>query len=216
MLKLVFISFLFISLNGLSQDQVCVCATDSSLSRTEPSCDTTHFSNGAKLYYSWNCDSTWLTFENKEKVILKPCMAMRPLCTRVGLTFINEYPTHLLFTYSWVSGCCDPPDLVFIDKESGLEQKRISKNLFVWGEADGAYSLYFENSTLTNLVFYNHQKDSYSYLSFEEGEVNRSMSSMGAMFFTKIFKEFSLSTDGLHFEFTNAEGVVEKRVVLFE
>lgn len=104
-------------------------------------CDTTHLTKGAKIYYQWDCNSTWLTFENKEKIILKSCPDIDPvLCSRLGLNFMKEYSSYFLFKHDWISSCGSPPDLVFINKENGKELKRISNELFLWGNLEDNYT----------------------------------------------------------------------------
>ena len=116
-------------------------------------CEFQNFQNGSRLYWQWNCDSSWLTFENKEKVILKSCENETVYgCQRAGLGFLKEYKHYLLFQYEWISGCCASPDMVFINKETGKGIKRISQGQIVWGKREKDYQLYFSDSPFTALV----------------------------------------------------------------
>ncbi len=129
--------FITLALSTISLESQCDCLELGLIEENQYNCDTTFFDNGAFLYWQLNCDSTWLTFENRQKVILKSCEKEMLLeCKRIGLLFIKEYPNYILFIHEWISGCCTTPDLVFISKENGLELNRVSKYQFIWGDAN--------------------------------------------------------------------------------
>ncbi|MGB1248038.1 MAG: hypothetical protein ACPG4Z_04075 [Chitinophagales bacterium] len=174
--------------------------------------DTTQLSNGAVLYYNWNCDSTWLIFSNKkEQVILKSCFDSDPImCSRLGLNYIKEYPNYLLFTHEWISGCCTPHDLVFIDKESGKEKERITNALFVWGDTDKDYSLFFSDSTYTSLIYLNHKSDQKFIYQFEEGKVFNSVKKHSVLQISNLFDNFRNENEYFLFDFKNNMGNSEK------
>lgn len=174
--------------------------------------DTTLITNGSKLYYQWNCDSTWMTFENNDKIILKSCTKFDPiLCSRLGLNFIKEYPKYLLFKYDWISGCCTSPDIVFIDKNNGMEINRITSDRFVWGDAEEDYILYFSDTTNFNkLIYLDNNTDKEYALIFENDKVIKSKNENHILQLSDIFKNFQKNESDFNFEFITNNGKTEK------
>lgn len=203
---------LLFSLDLSGQDNNLDCYEFMHYEQNKSFCDTTHFSNGAKMYYLWNCDSTWLTFEKNEKVILKSCPDFEPiLCERIGLNLIKEYPNYLLFIHKWASSSSWSPDFVFINKETGHEDKRIVKDLFVWVDSDEDYVLYFSNATFSELVFLDLKLDKEIPFSFDEEEVLNSIVNNKIIQVSGLFKNFKMSKGLCEFDFVNNEGKVERR-----
>ncbi|WP_373397828.1 hypothetical protein V8V91_25460 [Algoriphagus halophilus] len=161
MKRTIFIFALFLtSFQMFSQQLECACDSMEIAEENRYKCEIQNFQNGSQLYWQWNCDSSWLTFENKEKVILKSCENETVYgCQRAGLGFLKEYKNYLLFQYEWISGCCASPDMVFINKETGKEIKRIPHEQFVWGDIEKDYLLYFSDSTFTSLILLDHLTD---------------------------------------------------------
>lgn len=205
------------TLYGFSQQLNCGCDTANIIPENQYKCDTIWFSNGAKLFWQWNCDSSWLTFEYTKPVIIKSCNEMNVYgCNRTGLNFLKEYPGYLLFQYKWISGCCTPPDIVFMSKETGEELKRIPNNLFVWADADDNYVLYFSDTTDTRLKYLDNSTDKEYSLQFERGQVKKSAAKNWVMQFGDLFKDFRKNNDDFTFEFKTIEGTIKKMKIKFE
>lgn len=206
-----FIILLIFTLNLFSQDKKNDCYEYMTYPQNQNFCDTTVLTNGAKIYSQWNCDSTWLTFENKEKIILQSCIDLDPiLCSRTGLQFIKEYPNYLFFVHNWISGCCTPPDLIFIDKVTGKEQQRVPNTLFISGDSDENYALYFSDTTYTELIYHNHELNmKYIYL-FPKDKVLNSVTKNEALKLNDIFKEFKREQELFTFNFINEKGITEE------
>jgi hypothetical protein len=199
------LNIVLISLNLFGQDTDSGCYKFMTYEQNQHFTDTTQLSNGVILYYRWDCDSTWLTFSNRKKqLILKSCSDSDPImCSRLGLNYIKEYPNYLLFIHEWISGCCTPPDLVFIDKESGKEKERITNNLFVWGDTDKDYALYFSDSTYTSLIYLNHKYDQKFIYQFEEGKVLNSAKKQSVLQLNDLFDNFRNENEYFLFDFKN-------------
>lgn len=208
---LINIMFVLLSINVIGYESQCDCIELGISEENWYNCDTTFFDNGAYLYWQLNCDSTWLTFEYQQKIILKSCeKEMQLECKRSGLSFIKEYPNYLLFIYEWISGCCVPPDLVFISKENGLEINRVDNDLFVWGNGDLNYALFFFDTSYTNLIYLNHLTDrQYSY-KFEKGKVDESARKNSVFYIEDLFNNVRVNRDLLEFNFINTQGKVEE------
>jgi hypothetical protein len=97
------------------------------------SCDETLFSNGAKIYRQFNCDSSWLVFQNKnyKKIIYSLDKQMIEYTHKLGYVEWNEYEKSILIENKVVSGCCQPNEFVLIDKENGNLIKELGKEIFL-------------------------------------------------------------------------------------
>lgn len=212
-LLVLFTAFLFACNNQKPQQQKekSTCFEFMSSEQNKDFCDTTVLSNGAKLYYLWNCDSTCLVFENDKKVILKSSNELDPiLFSKTGLNFLKEYPNYLLFCHYWISGCCVPPDIVFLDKETGTEMKRISNDLFVWGDVDENYAVYFRDSSLTELIYLDHSTDKEHQIHFKQNEILTSIKANGSIFTADLFNNFKKNKTELTFDLKVTKERVEK------
>lgn len=214
MKSLLLVNVFLLAINVFSQVSESDCYKYMNTEGNSYFTDTTYLSNGSILYYKWNCDSTWLTFEGKNKRIIKSCSDEDPiLCSRTGLSFIKEYPNYLLFAHYWISGCCTPPDVVFIDKKTGEEKKRIENSLFVTGDADKDYLLYFSDTTYTSLVYLNHSTNKKSYYRFDKGEVLESMRKNAILQLSDIFYKFKKEKGYFAFEFKNQQGNIKEHKI---
>jgi len=205
------------SLKSFCQGVNCNCDQIKIDSESQYKCDTTFFSNGAKIYWQWNCDSAWLTFENKDKIILRSCEKMDVYeCERTGLSFLKEYANYLLFQYKWISGCCTPPDIIFFNKVTGSELRRITNNLFVWGDIDENYVLYFSDTTYTNLIYLDNNTDKEFTLRFNNNQVDNSAAKNQMLQFTDLFKNFKKNRDNFTFDFKMSEGTIKIMKIEFK
>lgn len=109
--------------------QNCDCEKDTML-KEYISCKPLHFDNDSKLFWSFNCDSSWLTFENfkgEQKIIFSLEKDFLDLTTRLGYVQFKEFKTTFLVENNVISGCCDPPDYYLHDKTSGNLIKKLFK-----------------------------------------------------------------------------------------
>lgn len=197
--------------NTFSQKINCGCDKKEINPENQYGCDTTVFSNGAKMYWQWNCDSTWLVFENKEKKVLRSCIGEDVYdCERTGLNFLKEYPNYLLFQHKWISGCCTPPDIVFINKVNGYELRRITNDSFVWGDIDENYVLYFSDTTYTSLIYLDNNTDQEFTTRFDKSQVDKSVAKNHVSQITDLFNNFKRNENDITFDFKTSEGIIKK------
>ena len=85
-------------------------------------CDTTTFQNKSKIYYKYNCDSSWLTFEtdkHQKRIMYSLEKDLISLTFRLGYQFEKEYSNLLLFQNRQASGGGFPINYALINKENG-------------------------------------------------------------------------------------------------
>jgi hypothetical protein len=119
---------LFITTAASAQD--CICDKDTML-KEFISCDTIKFDNKAKLFWSFDCDSSWLTFQNPEKsnsIIFS--MEFVNLTGRLGHIYLCEYKNTFLIQNNVISGCCTPPEFYLYDKSTGDVKTYLGRLIF--------------------------------------------------------------------------------------
>src|SRR5579871_1373480 len=110
--------------------QNCFCDKDTTLSEIV-NCDTIKFDNKAKLYWSFNCDSSWLTFESPrhfKNVIFT--LDLVGYTGRLGFSYAQEYKHKFLIQNRLISGCCDPPEFFLLDKTNGEVKDTLTSVIF--------------------------------------------------------------------------------------
>ena len=125
------------SLNGeeleASKLHPCFCNTDSTLT-ANIDCREILFDNGSKLYWSYNCDSSWLTFENKaglKKSIFSLDSGLALYSGRLGYAEFFELENTFLVTNRVISGCCEPDDYFLYDKNTGEMINYLGRSIYV-------------------------------------------------------------------------------------
>ena len=127
-----YLTILLILLGELSFAQICFCDKDSILNELI-SCDTIQFDNQTKLYWNFNCDSSWLTFEspeNKKEIILSLGDGLQYYTGRIGFIDFQEYKNTFLVQNDVISGCCSPSDFYLFDKVTGQLKKHIGRLIY--------------------------------------------------------------------------------------
>ena len=150
----------------------CDCANNE---REILDCDTTFLTNNAMLYWQINCDSVAYCFENNKKIVYLKSGSDYSLIERIDLVFIKEYDDYLFFVNELISGCCTPPDLVFLNKEDATEINRIPRAQFVYGNPEVDYVTYFQNENLTEFIFLNLKTNKKYKTIFDEGIIENAV-----------------------------------------
>jgi hypothetical protein len=122
------------------------------------SCDTTHFSNNAKLYWQYNCDKIWLTLENvdgQKTVIDEVPVELYSYTYRLGFHLIREFNSSALFR----SGCPanGPCIYILINKTTGKKIREFGQLICIDTDVkkDSKYKFDFvvyADSSYKNLV----------------------------------------------------------------
>jgi hypothetical protein len=156
------------------------------------SCDTTYFNNGSKLYRQFNCDSSWLTFENKNKV--KKIMSsmdksLIELTERLSYQYVKEYKKTLLFENRQASGGGFPINFELINKENGEMVEELGAIIFYTDEATNNFILYLKTESLDTLTFYNMDNDKKYEFSIPKNRLLKTIKESEIMFPEFLFEE---------------------------
>ncbi|PIF47502.1 hypothetical protein CLU96_4560 [Chryseobacterium sp. 52] len=110
---------LFFSIH-LAFSQKCSCSKNPEL-KNVISCEATQFENGAKIYWDYDCNSSWITFQNGKirKKIFTLEKEFIEFTGRLGYRSWTEYKNSFLVENSVVSGCCQPGEYILYNKNNG-------------------------------------------------------------------------------------------------
>ena len=187
--------------------QNCFCSEDTMLSQII-SCDTVRFDNHAKLYWSFNCDSSWLTFESpahKNEIIFSLGGGFISLTGRLGLIYAAEYRHTFLMRNNVISGCCDPPEYFLYDKETGKELESLGRILFyddkrvapVIVSITGSGYDTTASESYDSLTIYNIDKRRKYFIKLPNGGLNKVLEQTDRMFPELLFDEPLVKGDTL-------------------
>lgn len=199
---------LLISSNLFSQN--CSCEKDKFLNEII-NCDTTRFDNGSILYWSFNCDSSWLTFErpNKIKKILFSLDDFKQYTGRLGFTFAKEYKNKFLIQNNVISGCCTPPEYYLFDKSTGNVTDSLG-NILYFSEIKYfpiIISIVKKHSTSTKHVdynafrIYNIDNKKIYFLALPKGELYTALKYSGKVYPELLFDEPILISNKLYLKY---------------
>ncbi|WDF80396.1 hypothetical protein PQ469_10300 [Mucilaginibacter sp. KACC 22773] len=126
------VCFCFFAGIGLAQKMQCACGTDSNLNEIID-CKSTIFKNGARLYWQFNCDSSWLTFKavnGRKRILFSLDSSLMELTGRLGYIYAAEYKYVFLIRQNLISGCCDPPEFILFNKNTGRQKSLLGRLVF--------------------------------------------------------------------------------------
>lgn len=206
--------------------QSCNCVEDSTL-REFISCKPVLFDNHAKLYWSFNCDSSWLIFESaqKKKNIL---FSIEPYLTeRLGHIYRQEYKSVFLVQHNVISGCCDPPLFYLYDKNNGQFKLDLGPVLFIsedkklpfivglsdWCYANGNIDLTYKEYNF--ITVYNADKNKRYCIKLPKGRIDKIMKETEVTFPEQIFDTPELKGTVLTLSYwTDKPKTVTKKIII--
>lgn len=161
-------------------------------------CNYIHFDNKSKLYWSFNCDSSWLTFENaeqKKEILYTFGDGTLELTGRIGFRYVDEYKTTFLIQNDVISGCCTPPEFLLFDKYTCKLIENLGKFVFysedkrlplVVGLTGSGYDI-IKNFDGNSLTIYNLELQKEFYYPLPKGEIDKACIDYQVLYPEKIF-----------------------------
>lgn len=151
--------FCVLTAKAYCQQLQCSCSLDASINNSTANCKETKLANGSKLYYQFNCDSVWLTLENKrhqKKVIYSlsgnDFKELYGYNFRIGYQLMKEYKKYLLFR----AGCPanGPCDFILIDKSDGRKVKQFGELIYDYSKNTFYSFIVFFSKDMHRLTIY--------------------------------------------------------------
>lgn len=94
-------------------------------------CSPTLFDNHTQIFWSYNCDSAWLTFKNlKQENVILLSMDMIDYVGKLGIVSWIEYNEIFACQVNHISGCCALPSYAIYNKDNGIEWHTIENILY--------------------------------------------------------------------------------------
>lgn len=196
-------------LSAFPKDE-CPCTNNLSIH-----CDTINFKSNSKLFWNSNCDSTWLTFistNGNSKILTSLEPDLSNYATRLGSSLVKEINGSIWFKHRWISGCCMPPDIFFINPNNGKENLRIQSQQLINVDYDNNKILYFEDTTYTNIIYLNLDTNTERKMDFSK-ENFKSQFQMGyTLYPMDIFNNVIYSESMVRFYYNN--GTLKKELII--
>ena len=217
-----FLLTLGLIISTFAYSQSCHCARDTMLTESIP-CTPAIFENKAKLFWSFNCDSSWLTFESskrKRKIIFSLGGGFVSLTTRLGYMYWTEFNTTFLITNHVISGCCDPVDYYLFDKSSGNLIKYLGRAIYVSDNKKVPFVVSITNSNYStfsrkdynSLSIYNLDSRKEFKLTLPRGYIKKAVKNNDFMFPEDVFETPILIRDILILKYYIEKYTKEKRL----
>lgn len=190
--------------SGLSTPQTSYCGCKE-VSYSFLSCDTTYITSKTILFWQWNCDSSWLTLQQKGKAqtILDVLEREKmPKSSSIGMHYIKKIGPSLWLKKQEVSGCCYPPTHSFFNLKRMKESFHIDKKLFVWENLDLNYLVHFEDTSYQTLVLYNPKENKKYIAQNKVKDIAYTLANGNIPFVKELFERPKVTKDSIKFTYS--------------
>ncbi len=189
MKTLFLVIFFKFSLQVSAQD--CGCTERPELQKVI-SCRKTIFSNDAKIYWNYNCNSSSIIFENKtvKRIVFTLEKELQDLTGRLGFISRTETKNHFIIKNKTISGCCEPLEIYQFNKNNGAEEKNLGTLIF---ENDSGQNQFIVTLLdLNTLLFYEMRSDINFRINLTKGRIENTMKKNGDLHAEDYFHDIKL------------------------
>lgn len=182
---------IFIFFSQFSFAQNCSCKEKPRLNEII-SCDKTIFKNGAKIYYQFNCNSSWLVFESKakeKKKLFSLDKDLIELTGRLGYASWAEYKNTFIIENRLVSGCCDPSEFLLFDKNNGKKIANLGREIYHSNIKKYPYFVTIDSKESNFLNFFNFSTNKLFKINLPKGRIEKTLKITTEIFFETLFEE---------------------------
>jgi hypothetical protein len=199
------------SLLVLNTSAQCECNSNPDLKELID-CSENKFDNGASVFWSFTCDSSWLSFKSPggESKILYSLWDLIGLTGRIGYDYAAEYKSKFLIQNRLISGCCTPPEYILFDKVTGKEKMNLGPLVFYSNDRANPFATGFRTSgdpDLNTLVLYNIDLDKDYAVSLPKGEIERALEETGELYVEYLFVKTKITNGFLILDYSIKKGV---------
>ncbi|MDI1233281.1 MAG: hypothetical protein PSX81_03245 [bacterium] len=139
------------------KSQSCNCLKDSTLAYSMPSCDTIQFKNGSLIYWQFDCDFAWLTFETVQgtkEVIDNFDSNLGELIDKLGLEFEAEYKAGFLMERPTCSGSDCPMIYQWMNANTGKTEKYFENVIEVYKDSIHHFMINFKDEEWNSILVF--------------------------------------------------------------
>lgn len=194
-MKYMFSFVLLISFTFVFSQQ-CSCAQKPEL-KDVISCEATQFQNKAKIYWEYNCNSSWITFQKgKEKrKFFELEKEFIELSGRLGYRNWTEYKNSFLIENSPVSGCCQPSEYILYDKNNGRKIKELGTFILSSNTENQPYIITLKSND--KLLFTDLQDNTSYPIKIPEDLIEETLKNSEELYPEKLFENIHIKKDVL-------------------
>ncbi|CAA9200872.1 hypothetical protein FLA105534_03288 [Flavobacterium bizetiae] len=182
---------IFLVFSQFSFAQNCSCKEKPQLNEII-SCEKTIFKNGAKIYYQFNCNSSWLVFESKtkkKKKLFSLDKDLIELTGRLGYTSWAEYNNTFIIENRLVSGCCDPSEFVLFNKNNGKKIANLGREIYHSNIKKYPYFVTIDSKESNFLSFLNLSTNKIFKIYLPKGRIDKTLKITSGIFSETLFEE---------------------------
>src|SRR5690606_26363172 len=201
--------FLLCLYSTIGYSQNCNCDKNELL-QSIINCDAYIFDNGNSLKWNYDCNASYLIFENKEgsKILFELEAPLLELTGRLGYTYWEEFDKYFLITNRLVSGS-QPAEYILFDKDTGNEVKQLGYQL---GESkEMIYFLDFSNEDQLQIIAFDKKTSDYKFIDLPNEIIENSMRNSNYTWLIQLFKTKNIETEEpiLMIEIHNEKGGID-------
>ena len=179
--------------------QKCECSTNSDL-KNLISCKQTKFQNGAKIYWNYDCNSSWIIFENGniKKKIFELDKQFIDYSGRLGYRNWTEYKNVFLIENSIVSGCCQPGEFILYNKNNGKKIAELGTIIFLNDSKNIPFALTFKNNS--QLLFTNLNENKFCEIKIPLNLIKKTLQNSNELYSENLFENIEFKNELLTFD----------------
>ena len=172
--------------------QPCSCIENPQLKELI-SCEPQIFKNSAKIYWQYNCDSSWLIFQNNntKKKIFSLDKDLIDLTTRLGYSNIKEYKSSFLAEFRVITGCCEPPEYILHNKNNAEVIGKLGSLLYQ-GKIKNKIPFILTLKSYTSILFTDLNTNKISAYYIKQGLIENIMVQNNFLTIDDIFEEIQI------------------------
>lgn len=191
--------------------QNCICKTRPILNEII-SCEKTFLKNGAKIYREFNCDSSWVTFESKnkkKKILFSLDKQLIELTGRLGFANWKEHKNSFIVEYHTISGCCDPCEFKMFDKTNGKKIAELGREIFYSENQKYPYFVTIDKDNSNFLSFINLNTNKIFKIDLPKDRIEKTMKIINGHFSETLFENGGIKNGifEIKYKYRNSEKV---------
>lgn len=212
-------AILFLScFSTLISAQICSCSEMPDLQELI-TCKTTTFQNGAKIYWEFDCNASWITFENGglKKKIFELDKTEMEFSGRLGYKSWTEWENSFLIENSVVSGCCQPDEYILYNKNNGDKISDLGTLVYLEKTGKQPFVLTFKRNE--DLLFTNLSDNKSYVVKIPKDKIDKTMKNSDEQHAENLFGNVQMKNGSLSMELrykVSKKGKWQKEIIRFD
>ena len=198
--------------------QICSCSQMPDL-KDLISCKTTTFQNGAKIYWEFDCNSSWITFQNGalKKKIFELDKTEMEFTGRLGYKSWTEFRNSFLIENSVVSGCCQPNEYILYNKNNGNKISDLGTLVYLEKTGKQPFVITFKRN---DDLFFTDLRDNKSYVvKIPKDKIDKTMKNSDELYAENLVGNVQMKNGLLSMELrykVSKKGKWKKEIITFD